>query len=51
MYVYKNICILAASPLASSGFAAIGCFRALPYDGIYVMRNHSKITALNPQLF
>ena len=28
---------LAASPLASSGFAAIGCFRALPYDDIYII--------------
>ena len=37
--------ILAASPLASSGFAAIGCFRASPYGGIYILKNYSKLTA------
>ena len=36
---------LAASPLVSSGFAAIGCFRALPYGGIYILKNFSKLTA------
>ena len=36
---------LAASPLASSGFAAIGCFRASPYGGIYILKNYSKLTA------
>ena len=41
LYIY----ILAASPLASSGFAAIGCFRASPYGGIYIMKNYSKLTA------
>ena len=35
--------ILAASKLASSGFAAIGCFRASPYDGIYIVKNYSKL--------
>ena len=33
---------LAASPLASSGFAAIGCFRASPYGGIYILKNFRK---------
>ena len=42
---YIDICILAASPLASSGFAAIGCFRASPYGGIYILKNYSKLTA------
>ena len=42
--------ILAASPLAYSGFAAIGCFRALPYDGIYIMKDYSKLTAKNPKI-
>ena len=37
--IYKNIYKLAASPLASSGFAAFGCFRALPYGGIYIFDN------------
>merc|ERR1719391_822185 len=41
-HLYKS---LAASPLASSGFAAIGCFRASPYGGIYIMKNYSKLTA------
>ena len=41
IYIY----ILAASPLASSGFAAIGCFRASPYGGIYILKNFSKLTA------
>ena len=31
--------------LASSGFAAIGCFRASPYGGIYILKNFSKLTA------
>ena len=43
--------LLAALPLASSGFAAIGCFRALPYGGIYIMNSYSKLTAKNPQFF
>ena len=30
--------VLAASPLA------IGCFRALPYGSIYIMKNYSKLT-------
>ena len=37
--------------LASSDSAAIGCFRALPYDGIYIMKNYSKLTAKIPRLF
>ena len=44
---HTHINTLAASPLASSGFAAIGCFRALPYDGIYIIKNYSKLTAKN----
>ena len=36
---------IAASPLASSGFVAIGCFRASPYGGIYILKNYSKWTA------
>ena len=39
-----NIYKLAASPLASNGFAANGCFRASPYDGIYIMMINSKLT-------
>ena len=39
------------APLASSVFAAIGCFRALPYDGIYIMKNYSKLTKKNPRNF
>ena len=39
-----DLYILAASLLASSGFAAIGCFRASPYGGIYIMKNYSKLT-------
>ena len=34
---------LYASPLAFSGIAAIGCFRASPYDGIYIKKNYSKL--------
>ena len=37
--------ILDASPLASSGFAAIGYFRSSSYDGIYILKNYSKLTA------
>ena len=43
--------MFAASPLASSGFAAIGCFRASPYGGIYILKNYSKLTEKNPQIF
>ena len=43
--------LLAASPLASSGFAAIGCFRASPYGGIYIMKNYSKLTAKKSAIF
>ena len=43
MHVYAYI--LAASPLASSGFAAIGCFKASPYGDIYILKNYSKLTA------
>ena len=51
MIIYTYIYILAAPPLASSGFAAIGCFRALPYGGIYILKNYSKLTAKNPRNF
>ena len=43
--------ILAASPLASSGFAAIGCLRASPYGGIYILKKYSKLTAKNLRFF
>ena len=46
-----HIQILAASPLASSGFAAIGCFRTSPYGGIYILKNYSKLTAKKPAIF
>ena len=39
------IYILAESPLASSGFAAIVCYRASPYDGVYIMKNYTKLNA------
>ena len=42
---------LAASPLASSGFAAIGCFRASPYWGIYILKNYSKLTKKIRKIF
>ena len=52
-YIHRSCCysmkILAALPLNSSGFAAIKCFRALPYDGMYIslaVRNMTKITCL-----
>ena len=48
---HTHINTLAASPLASSGFAAIGCFRASPYDGIYIMKNYLTLTARNPRKF
>ena len=51
MFIYFFICILAASPLASSGFAAIGCFRASPSGDIYILKNYSKLTEKNPQNF
>ena len=44
-YEYKIRYILAALLLAFCGFAAIGCFRASPYDGIYILKNYSKLTA------
>ena len=44
MHAYIYI-ILAASSLASSGFAAIGCFGAQPYSGIYILKNYSILTA------
>ena len=47
MYIY----ILATSPLASSGFAAIRCFRASPYGGIYIMKNYSKLAAKKSAIF
>ena len=40
---------LAAS--ASSGFAAIRCFKAFPYDGVYIMKNYSKLAAKYPRFF
>ena len=43
--------MLAASPLASSSFAAIGCFRASPYGGIYIIKNYSKLTAIKSENF
>ena len=49
LYIY--IYILAASPLASSGFAAIGCFRASPYWGIYILKNYSKLTKKIRKIF
>ena len=42
---------LAASPLASSGFAAIGCFRASPYGSIYILKNYSKLTVKKSAIF
>ena len=36
--------IPAAMPQASSGFATIRCFRALPYGCIYIFKNYSKLT-------
>ena len=46
MYIYALIyIILAASPLASTGFAVIGYFRASPSGGIYILKNYSKLTA------
>ena len=50
-YIYIYIYILAASPLASSGFAAIGCFRASPYWGIYILKNYSKLTKKIRKIF
>ena len=48
-FKYYYINLLAASPVASSGFAAIGCFS---YGGIYIMKNYSKLTAKkNPRIF
>ena len=47
----ENIFILATSPLAFSGFAAIGCFRASPYGGIYILKNYSKLTAKKSAIF
>ena len=44
LYMY-----LAALPLAFSGFAAIGCFRASPYGGI--LKNYSKLTAKKSAIF
>ena len=35
----------ATSPLASSGFAAFGCFRASLYDGIYIFKDYMKFIA------
>ena len=49
LYIY--IYILAASPLASSGFAAIGCFRASPYGDIYILKNFRKWLKKNPRNF
>ena len=46
---YYYISILAASPLASSGFAAIGCFRASPYGGI--LKNFRNLLQKNPRNF
>ena len=51
MFIYFFICILAASPLASSGFAAIGFFRDSPYDGIYILKNYSTLTAKKSAIF
>ena len=45
MYTITLMFIIAASPLASSGFAAIVCYRAAPYDGIYIMKNYTKLNA------
>ena len=45
------IYVLAVSPLASSGFAAIECFRASPYGGIYILKNNSKLTAKKSAFF
>ena len=45
MYINIYMYTLAALPLASSGFSAIGCFRASPYGGIYILKNYSKLTA------
>ena len=36
------IYMIAALPLASSGFAAFGCFRASPYGDIYILKNFRK---------
>ena len=44
-YHHQLVDLLAAWPLASSGFAAIECFRASPYGGIYILKNYSKLTA------
>ena len=44
-YKYVLYIHIAASPLASSGFAAIGCFRASPHAGIYILKNYSKLTS------
>ena len=57
IYIVQIYIILAASPLASSGFAAIGCCRASPYGGTYIVKNYSKLTEkkshfyLNPIFF
>ena len=51
MYINIYMYTLAALPLASSGFAAIGCFRASPYGGIYILKNYSKLTAKKPANF
>ena len=42
-----NVCIyvLAISPLSSSGFAPIFCYRASAYDGVYIMKNYAKLNA------
>ena len=39
---------LAASPLAFGGFTAIVCYRASPYDGIYIIKNYTKLNKENP---
>ena len=38
IYIHIYIYTIAASPLASSGFAAIGCFRASPYGDIHIFK-------------
>ena len=53
MFLIVNMTYIRTSRFAtsSSGFAAIGYFRTSPYDGIYIIKNYSKLTAKNPLIF
>ena len=47
----NNLIFISTSPLASNGFAAIGCFRASPYGRIYILMNYSKLTTKKSAIF